>query len=322
MAVSLKATDVWSKNLESELAIINHLLKSFPVVAIDTEFPGFLCNTPRDALEEQRYSDLKHNVDCLKPIQLGFTLSDCNDNIAGVWQFNFCDFDLKGGDLHVPASVELLKTNGIDLEENKKSGINSHFFAMKFKQILAANQRIQWVTFHGLYDLAYLLKIVTQARLPSSILEFVTLIGGYLGRVYDTKHMAQCCPSLSGDNLGLSRLAKLLKVERCGQSHQAGSDSLVTALAFLKMKELYKVDERLHEGFLYGITAKIIKKPWIPSMPPPPLMQAPPMPRPMPPRIGPLYYRHRRLVRCNAYYLRPPMCPPYYPPAAYHVNLL
>jgi hypothetical protein len=43
-------------------------------------------------------------------------------------------------------------------------------------------------------------------------------------------------PSLEG---GLSRVAEGLGLQRVGQSHQAGSDSLLTSNLFFKLKQLY-----------------------------------------------------------------------------------
>ncbi|KAH7858378.1 hypothetical protein Vadar_023196 [Vaccinium darrowii] len=52
--------------------------------------------------------------------------------------------------------------------------------------------------------------------------------------VYDIKHLMKFCNSLHG---GLNKLAELLEVERVGVCHQAGSDSLLTACTFRKLKE-------------------------------------------------------------------------------------
>ncbi|CAF4755750.1 unnamed protein product, partial [Rotaria socialis] len=45
-------------------------------------------------------------------------------------------------------------------------------------------------------------------------------------------------------------------IERIGPQHQAGSDSLMTGLAFFKMKELFfedSIDEGKYSGHLYGL---------------------------------------------------------------------
>jgi CCR4-NOT transcription complex subunit 7/8 len=41
---------------------------------------------------------------------------------------------------------------------------------------------------------------------------------------------------------GLQEIANQLDVQRIGQRHQAGSDSLLTALTFFKLRELFFVD--------------------------------------------------------------------------------
>lgn len=68
---------------------------------------------------------MKVNVDATKVIQLGLTLSNANGNLPHLgtnscyaWQFNFRDFDVDK-DLSNPASLELLKQQGIDFSKNK-----------------------------------------------------------------------------------------------------------------------------------------------------------------------------------------------------------
>ncbi|CAK9173613.1 unnamed protein product [Ilex paraguariensis] len=263
---------VWSNNFEDAMTKIAVMMETFPIVAVDTEFPGFLHNTPRAASESERYDDLKYNVDRMKIIQLGITLFDRFGVIGGVWQINFCNFDPDLDD-HVSSSIELLKRNGIDLVKNKRDGVDAYTFADKFCEILVryGRDRVRWVTFHGLYDLAYMLKIVIRDELPSSIMGYVEHIGHVFGRVYDVKFMAKYCHGLLDGELGLEKLAKLLDVERFGEAHQAGSDSLLTAATFSKMKVVYGLPEMMFEGFLYGISARIKRpRPMIAVLPPPP----------------------------------------------------
>jgi CCR4-NOT transcription complex subunit 7/8 len=65
----------------------------------DTEFPGVVARPIGQfkSSNEYHYQTLRCNVDLLKMIQVGLTLSDENGNIppgGGTWQFNF-KFDLK-----------------------------------------------------------------------------------------------------------------------------------------------------------------------------------------------------------------------------------
>lgn len=47
------------------------------------------------------------------------------------------------------------------------------------------------------------------------------------------------CKNLKG---GLQEVAEQLELERIGPQHQAGSDSLLTGMAFFKMKEVCRMD--------------------------------------------------------------------------------
>lgn len=61
------------------------------------------------------------------------------------------------------------------------------------------------------------------------------------------------------DNLHgvLSKLAEQLDISRIGPQHQAGSDSLLTACTFFKMKEVHFTEKKIEKylGILYGLGA-------------------------------------------------------------------
>ncbi|KAG6523660.1 hypothetical protein ZIOFF_013525 [Zingiber officinale] len=57
---TMEIIDVWEANLLEQLESIAVLRRCFPIVAMDTEFSGFLHSTPRHAAEERRYRDLKN----------------------------------------------------------------------------------------------------------------------------------------------------------------------------------------------------------------------------------------------------------------------
>ncbi|KAF2287523.1 hypothetical protein GH714_001120 [Hevea brasiliensis] len=194
------------------------------VVSMDSEFPGFLRKTPRRSDELSAFADMKFNVDNMKIIQLGITLSDENGIIAGTWEFNF-KFLIETEVFYDPKSIEFLKESGIDFEELRINGIDQLFFSNMFTHVLSRHRDLKWLTFHGLYDLAYMVKLVTKKPLPGE--------------------------------LGLEKLAKILGVKRVGGSHQAGSDSLLTARVFARMKTMYGIEESRFVGFLYGVTTRI-----------------------------------------------------------------
>ncbi|KAK4476885.1 hypothetical protein RD792_016049 [Penstemon davidsonii] len=213
---------------------------------------------------------MKQNVDALHLIQLGLTLSDAHDNLPNfstpfsyVWQFNFRDFD---PDLHLynPESIALLRRQGIDLSYNKRMGIDSHIFAMKFKAMLLDMRSLRirrlpvnltWITFHGSYDFGFLIKILTGKSLPQNLNDFMWFVETFFGDAfYDLKVMT---PSL-GMYGGLDRLAKELGLDRTvGKSHQAGSDSLMTMQLFVEIKNNYMPIYNMVMNFnrkVYGLT--------------------------------------------------------------------
>ncbi|KAK3227149.1 hypothetical protein Dsin_007011 [Dipteronia sinensis] len=280
---SLKIRQVWALNLDQELLLFNQSLRCHNLLSVDTEFPGFLRNTPRDAPETLRYSHLKFNIDNTKLIQLGITLSDDYGNISSTWEFNFCDFDIDN-DACNETSIDFLKKSGLDFERIKKDGILMSVFRRKFLEILSVHANLKWVTFHGLYDLAYVLKLLSNNSLPLTVFDFVKEAAVYFTAVFDIKFIARYCKGLMGGELGLNRLACILTVDRCGEAHNAGSDSLLTACVFAKLKNVYRIVERNFDGFLYSISPKIQSmrpKVVVPRYCPPLIPCRPPFPQMM-----------------------------------------
>ncbi|WOL11750.1 putative CCR4-associated factor [Canna indica] len=249
---------VWAWNLDYEMSLIASLIPSFRFISFDTEFPGVVVRRadgkPHYHLsDDERYGLLKANVDYLNIIQLGLTLFDAAGNVPDLgmreddeingfaWEFNFRDFDVRRHP-YAPSSIELLRSSGVPIERLPFHGIDSRRFADLFFASDIGSTAAEWVAFHGSYDVAYLLKVLTKGRpLPPKLDQFLFAVGTLLGDVVDVKHLMRFCDDLDG---GLERVAGALEVPRlAGASHQAGSDSLLTSLVFLKIKEKYFWDD-------------------------------------------------------------------------------
>merc|ERR1711941_225383 len=98
------------------------------------------------------------------------------------------------------------------------------------------NEDVRWLSFHSGYDFGYLLKVLSCDSMPADEETFFDLIHTYFPNIYDIKYLMKSCKNLKG---GLQEVADSLEVERIGPQHQAGSDSLLTGMAFFRMIEVY-----------------------------------------------------------------------------------
>ncbi|XP_068181835.1 CCR4-NOT transcription complex subunit 7 isoform X2 [Antennarius striatus] len=103
------------------------------------------------------------------------------------------------------------------------------------------------------YDFGYLIKILSNANLPEEEVDFFEILRLYFPVIYDVKYLMKSCKNLKG---GLQEVAEQLELERIGPQHQAGSDSLLTGMAFFKMREMFfedHIDDAKYCGHLYGL---------------------------------------------------------------------
>ncbi|RYR03927.1 hypothetical protein HN51_040755 [Arachis hypogaea] len=142
-------------------------------------------------------------------------------------------------DIHAKDSVALLRNQGIDFERNAVAGVSSvHFAKLAVASGLLFNKALTWVTFHGAYDIGYLVKILTWDVLPTLLEEFLELVKELFGgNTYDVKHVMRFYNALCG---GLEKVADTLHINQiAGKCHQAESDSLLTCHTFHKIREIY-----------------------------------------------------------------------------------
>ena len=252
---TVEIRDVWASNLDEEMKRIRELLEKYPYVSMDTEFPGVVARPTGDNFGDAAYQTLRCNVDLLKLIQLGLSFTDGEGNWAEgctCWQFNF-KFSLSD-DMFAQDSIELLKTSGIDFDRFEHYGNDIQYFGeLMMMSGLVLTDDVKWISFHGSYDFAYLLKTLTCCELPQEEQGFMELLYLYFPGIYDAKFMMTAVEGMHG---GLAALAEVLQVERIGPMHQAGSDSLLTAQTFFALIKRHlgpTLDEKKFKGQLFGL---------------------------------------------------------------------
>ncbi|XP_066992770.1 CCR4-NOT transcription complex subunit 7 isoform X1 [Anabrus simplex] len=255
--------DVWKHNLEDEFKVIRQVVLKYHYVAMDTEFPGVVARPIGEfrSTADYQYQLLRCNVDLLRIIQLGLTFLDENGKTPGgaytTWQFNF-KFNLSE-DMYAQDSIDLLQNSGIQFKKHEEDGIDPLDFAeLLMTSGIVLMDNIKWLSFHSGYDFGYLLKLLTDQNLPQEESDFFELLRLYFPTVYDVKYLMKSCKNLKG---GLQEVADQLELERIGPQHQAGSDSLLTGMAFFKMREMFfedNIDDAKYCGHLYGLGTSFV----------------------------------------------------------------
>ncbi|KAG4152560.1 hypothetical protein ERO13_D04G129850v2 [Gossypium hirsutum] len=243
-------SEVFADNLEYKFMLIRSALHNYSFVSMDTEFPSTIFKLDKKIVQlgnpEINYRFMKVNVDVMKIIQLGLTLSDFQGNLSDfitpfyyIWEFNFKDFDIE--------------IDHYD-KENKEKGIYSRDFGMMVLFSGLCFGELTWITFHNAYDFGFLLKILTQHSLPSNLKSFMRHLTYYFGyRIFSIKYNSKIF-NLHG---GLEKVAKTLNITRiAGLSHQAGSDSHFIIHCFMQiknMKAFKQCNQKLLVLALYGL---------------------------------------------------------------------
>lgn len=234
--------DVWNCNLKFEFGRLCKCAQDYPIIAIDTEFPGFLYDdlaVKSDSREMRSFQRMVMNVREMKLIQLGVTLSDYDGNKpkdGSTWQFNFrFDINKDRHDGSVNGGMEIMKRTGVNFDLFKKHGISHDiFFACLLRSGLLANPYYHWVSYHGLYDFGYIIKHLHRNVVPDNVYLFEMFFKSYFPTSSDVK-VATINDSHLPHRGGLENLSRYFGCKRIGIQHQAGSDSAVTMEIFTKM---------------------------------------------------------------------------------------
>lgn len=249
--------DVWAYNLEDEFQAIRQVVRTYRYVAMDTEFPGVVARPIGEFRNpaEYQYHLLRCNVNLLRIIQLGLAFFDEDGNLPeenSAWQFNF-KFNLCE-DMYAQNSIALLQNSGIQFKKHQDAGIDPLYFAeLLITSGVVLFEDVTWLSFHSGYDFGYMLKLLTDSSLPPDENDFFELLKLYFPNLFDVKYIMKSGKLLKG---GLQEVADQLELRRIGPQHQAGSDSLLTGMAFFKMKKVYFPNDifgKKYNGQLYGL---------------------------------------------------------------------
>ena len=248
--------EVYEDNFIKELKNLSRFLEEYNYIGMDTEFPGTVYCV-QNFTKDFYYKTLKLNVNSLKLIQLGITLTNSKGEYPKnypyhTWQFNL-EFD-QNKDISSPSSLNLLIQCGIDFAKLKRRGIKHKIFAEYLMTSgLVLNPDVHWVSFHGSYDFGYLVKLLNNIDLPETENEFITLVKTFFINFYDIRILVKGQENLQG---GLNKLAQQLEILREGKIHQAGSDSVVTIDIFFKLIKDGLIDKNIlskSKNILYGL---------------------------------------------------------------------
>lgn len=138
--------------------------------------------------------------------------------------------------MYAQDSIDLLQNSGIQFKKHEEDGIDPIDFAeLLMSSGIVLMDNIKWLCFHSGYDFGYLLKLLTDQNLPADESDFFELLHIYFPNIFDIKYLMKSCKNLKG---GLQEVADQLELRRVGPQHQAGSDALLTGMAFFKMREV------------------------------------------------------------------------------------
>jgi CCR4-NOT transcription complex subunit 7/8 len=148
-----------------------------------------------------------------------------------------------------------LNSSGIDFEVLSEKGILFEDFAEYFVTSgLILNEDIHWISFHGSYDFAYLLKMaIGGLTLPENEINFLNDLEIYFKNFYDIRFLLKNFDNFKGS---LNKIAQELDVIRIGSTHQAGSDSIVTSEVFFKLFKKNLITGEIFENsknILFGL---------------------------------------------------------------------
>lgn len=142
----------------------------------------------------------------------------------------------------------------MQFKNHKENGIEPKVFAEHMiASGMVLSDNLKWLTFHSKFDFGYLIKVLTNDKLPQKESDFLKFLSVLFPCVYDIKYLLRSCKNLKGD---LQQIADELGLQCIGPQHQAGNDSWLTGMVYFKIRDVYfegMIDYQKFSGHLYGL---------------------------------------------------------------------
>jgi hypothetical protein len=174
---------------------------------------------------------------------------------VGAWQFNF-KFSLTE-DMFATESIDLLERAGVEFDSLEDHGVtHAAFGELLISSGLVLDEDITFVTYHGGYALAYLLKLMTCRDMPATVDHFVDVTRLHLPRLWDLRYaMHKYKPSWSGGSLDNLASEFGIKREATLAPHQAGADAFLALKTFFAMESAKMIHPAI-EGYIYALESR------------------------------------------------------------------
>ncbi|XP_066373620.1 probable CCR4-associated factor 1 homolog 11 [Miscanthus floridulus] len=256
-ASGIPVRSLWEDNLELELRFVYSFVHNARYAAVNIHYLGVIHGGSQkhtSQTADERYSVIKANVDALKPIQVGLAIYNDFGHIVA-WEFNLRGFHPATADPHAANSVGYLdEARGLSFDEHQAHGITASRLATGLNGCgLFRRPQISWITYAGVYNIGYLMKILSMGNpLPDSLGGFLDMVRQFLGQdVYDVARIAVDCALPPGQEHVASSLCL---VPAALSPRLAGAGSLLALQAFMRLKyEMLYGDVSRFRGLIHGI---------------------------------------------------------------------
>ncbi|XP_067943863.1 CCR4-NOT transcription complex subunit 7-like [Watersipora subatra] len=219
--------------------------QGYKYIAVDTEFPGYPLQPDRlgDSEPDKEYAYVAANVNQTKPIQIAFSFFDTYGHSppgSHTWLFHM-RFCLPHRSTYRPQepvdweTIEFLADHGMCYDSNFFSGVGFGLFYSLLRASDSPLQRkdITWISYHGLKDFAYLLKLSELYQcLPTSRTCFAQKLACNFPKAVDLKYLQAISGNLQKGNL--YTLSARLGVCHDNQRYQAGTDARLIGMTYFK----------------------------------------------------------------------------------------